>query len=148
MALVLTSNPSESVEVVARPLTGWVKDPTRPELNTPIDLQVDADRARPRTQGVFAVLGSDEEIVVSDTRRRLQHGSITFLEPSMTDVRALDELWDTGNTLLVQLPGPTGGVGENLWVQIVGDVSISRLAQVGDADDRNITVSFVEQRPV
>ena len=144
MALILTSPTSDVVSVVATPTSDWVKHPTRPELNTAAALTVVSERTRSRTQGVFAPLGSDAEIVVSDTKRRLPRGSISYLARDAATVARLDALWDTGDTLLVQIPGPRGEVGENVWLQVIGDVTTARLEQAPD-DDRTISVSFTGQ---
>jgi hypothetical protein len=77
--------------------------------------------ARKITQGVFAVIGRANPVVVSATVRTAPAGTLTFAVESFADRDTLLGLFADGSALLLRPPGDYG-YGPGMWIAL-GDVT-------------------------
>jgi hypothetical protein len=85
----------------------WIKSPTAPELNMPIDVNSLPSIQRPVRQGIYQPLGRVDPIVVSDTRG-YERGTVRFACHDSDERAKLNALLDTNAPLLVQAPPRDG----------------------------------------
>lgn len=87
--------------------TWWLKHPHQPTLNASVTVREFPAVARAGRQGVFQPLGASYPVVVTDTRQS-REGSVILRSDSFDDQDELDDLIDTGDTLLLQGPATAG----------------------------------------
>lgn len=81
----------------------WIKNPVDPSQNMVVEVHSQVDRNRPVRQGTFQALGATYPVVITDTRAAAA-GTIVLRTDDEADQTLLDDLLDSGVTLLVQAP--------------------------------------------
>ena len=127
--------------------SAWLKDPVNPSLNLRIRLRSMDPVTAARPQGVFYPLNTKHPTIVSGTPQS-SRGSFTVLIETQAEMDALDALLTPARPLLFQKPLETStGPFTSMFLQLVGDLSIARLAQPANRPHRDVTIPYVEVLP-
>jgi len=103
--------------------TWWIKHPTLPAMNLPINLRSYPDASNQSNQGAFRPLGSSLPVIVSDNSGPLT-GTIAILCEDQNDRDLLDTLLEQKVPMLLQ--GPRDHEIPDRWV-VFGDHKSTRL---------------------
>lgn len=96
----------------------WLKSPTRPDLNMSVRVHSYPEIPRAARQSVKQPLGADFPIVVGDGTRSKPAGEISFRMDAQSEIDDLNDLLDTVQPLLVQMPDDANW--PDRWV-VLGD---------------------------
>lgn len=118
----------------------WLKNPTNPADNRPVDVIDQPDLPRRRPAGVFEPIGRADPVVVTDVRR-LAAGSVTFETIDDADRVTLAELLEVNGPVLLQAPADVGWGSR--WLVLL-DSSTRRLSGVAQDPFRHHPTRFVE----
>lgn len=118
----------------------WIKHPSLPNLNLPVEMHSFPTTTRAARQGVIQPIGAAFPVVVTDTPASVT-GTIVLRIDEAADRIALDELLATGDTLLLQ--GPASHDEPDRYVRI-GDHDRTRVVDKAFVTYRFETLPFVE----
>jgi hypothetical protein len=118
----------------------WLKHPSRPAFNVPVELFSYANVERAARRGILHPLGARLPVVISDTRGGAG-GSIVIQARTVAAQDALDALLDT--TAVVLLQGPAAHGEPDRYVSL-GDASAVRLVDNGRFHVRRTTIPWSE----
>lgn len=119
----------------------WLKHPTRPALNLPIEIASYREVTRAARQTAFQAMGADLPVVISDSTRGGPVGTVVLTAYDSDEQDALNALLDTTDTLL--LHGPVEDGMPDRYVRI-GDQASSRVVDKSFAHVTTETLPWVE----
>ncbi|QWF81131.1 hypothetical protein [Amycolatopsis sp. CA-230715] len=114
----------ESTSITPAPSTVWLKNPSRPAVNTPVTVTDWSDITRPARTAVHEVVGRTMPVAVTDVQGSRRF-TLTITTGDLAAAGDMDSRLATGDVLFLQPPGPDCPVPGPLYA-VVGDISMSR----------------------
>lgn len=108
----------------------WLTHPTKPGLSLPVTVTALTSRTQAVARGLFAVLGRDTPLAVTDGSRKAPAFTLQVRTSSLTELAALQQLLADTSALLLNIP-ITKGWGVPACYVSIGDVTETRTVPYG-----------------
>lgn len=121
----------------------WLVHPTFPGLSVPLTFRPGSlqQEVRAANVGVFAPIGRERPLTVSDGSRKAPTSSVTVRTETPVELTNLLAVLADSSVLLLNMPESMGTRFPASYVQ-VGDVQVARATDTAIDDDRDLSMPF------